>query len=104
MCSVCITVDVGIGYLLLDEHHHLPALLAFGCAAVGDPACDTVIHWTQFRGAARRVFRDVLDLDDATWARGAGWTLWKGLIMLTNVTPGEREFAERVVGEVLARR
>lgn len=95
--------DVAIGNLIVDDAHHLAAVIDFGCSAVGDPACDTVIHWTQFRGAARRVFRDVLDLDDATWARGAGWTLWKGLIMLTNVTPGEREFAERVLGEVLRR-
>lgn len=93
--------DIAIGNLLVDEADHLSAVIDFGCSAVGDPACDTVIHWTQFRGPARRVFREVLDLDDATWARGAGWTLWKGLIMLTNVTPGEGAFAERVLGEVL---
>ncbi|MDQ1084515.1 MULTISPECIES: aminoglycoside phosphotransferase family protein [Microbacterium] len=94
--------DVAIGNLLVDTSHRLSAVIDFGCSAVGDPACDTVIHWTQFRGPARRVFRDVLDLDDATWARGAGWTLWKGLIMLTNITPGEKQFAERVLGEVLS--
>ena len=93
--------DVAIRNLLVDDAHRLCAVIDFGCSAVGDPVCDTVIHWTQFRGPARHVFRDVLDLDDATWARGAGWTLWKGLIMLTNVTPGEKEFAERVLGEVL---
>lgn len=93
--------DVAIGNLLVDDLHRLSAVIDFGCSAVGDPACDTVIGWTQFRGKARRVFRAALDLDDATWVRGAGWTLWKGLIMLTNVTPGEREFAERVLGEVL---
>ncbi|MDQ1136377.1 aminoglycoside phosphotransferase (APT) family kinase protein [Microbacterium sp. SORGH_AS 1204] len=95
--------DVAIGNLLVDAEHRLSAVIDFGCSAVGDPACDTVIRWSQFRGPARRVFCEVLDLDDATWARGAGWTLWKGLIMLTNITPGEREFAERVLGEVLAR-
>ena len=75
---------------------------ALGCSATGDPACDTVIRWTRFRGDARRRFRETLDLDDATWARGAGWTLWKGLIMLTNVTPGEKEFARHVLAEVVA--
>jgi len=94
--------DVAIGNLLVDADHVLSAVIDFGCSAVGDPACDTVIHWTRFRGPARRTFRTALDVDDATWARGAGWTLWKGLIMLTNVTPGEAAFARHVLDEVLA--
>ncbi|KTS85344.1 hypothetical protein NS183_13015 [Microbacterium testaceum] len=93
--------DVAIGNLLVDDDHQLAAVIDFGCSAIGDPACDTVVFWTQFRRTARRAFRDTLDLDDATWARGAGWTLWKGLIMLTNITPGEAEFAKRVLAEVL---
>lgn len=94
--------DVAIANLLVDDRHVLSSVIDFGCAAIGDPACDTVMHWTQFRGAARRAFHRVLDVDDATWARGAGWTLWKGLIMMTNKTTGEREFAARVLEEVLA--
>ncbi|MFJ4045236.1 aminoglycoside phosphotransferase family protein [Microbacterium sp. NPDC089987] len=93
--------DVAIGNLLVDRRHSLSAVLDFGCSAVGDPACDTVIFWTQFRGTARRAFRTSLGLDDAAWARGAGWALWKGLIMLTNVTPGESDFARRVLHELL---
>jgi len=93
--------DVAIGNLLVDDRHSLSAVLDFGCSAVGDPACDTVIFWTQFRGTAREAFRTSRGLDDATWARGAGWALWKGLIMLTNVTPGESDFARRVLHELL---
>ncbi|MDF2989947.1 MAG: aminoglycoside phosphotransferase [Microbacterium sp.] len=93
--------DVAIGNLIVDDDHRLSAVIDFGCSAIGDPACDTVIFWTQFRGDARRAFRHALDLDEAAWARGAGWALWKGLIMLTNITPGEAEFAKRVLGEVL---
>ncbi|PKI92954.1 hypothetical protein CW368_01250 [Actinomycetales bacterium SN12] len=93
--------DVAIGNLLVDDRHSLSAVLDFGCSAVGDPACDTVIFWTQFRGTARQAFRTSLGLDDAAWARGAGWALWKGLIMLTNVTPGESDLARRVLHELL---
>lgn len=95
--------DVAIGNLLVDDDHRLRAVIDFGCSAVGDPTCDTVILWTRFRGRARTAFRETLDLDDATWARGAGWALWKGLIMLTNITPGEAGFARRVLDEVLRR-
>ncbi|WP_313357250.1 aminoglycoside phosphotransferase family protein [Microbacterium sp.] len=93
--------DVAIGNLLVDAQHSLRAVLDFGCSAVGDPACDTVIFWTQFRAKARQAFRRSLRLDDATWARGAGWALWKGLIMLTNAAPGQSEFARRVLHELL---
>ena len=34
------------------------------------------------RGESREAFRAALPLDDATWARGRGWTLWKALITL----------------------
>lgn len=93
--------DVAINNLIVDPRGALSAVIDFGCSAVGDPACDTVIYWTQFRGPARRAFRSTLDLDDATWARGAGWALWKGLIMLTNTAPGQAAFARRVLDEVL---
>jgi aminoglycoside phosphotransferase (APT) family kinase protein len=57
-------------------------VLDFGCCAVGDPACDLAIAWTFFDAATRRTFRAKLDVDDATWARGRGWALWKALTEL----------------------
>ena len=33
-------------------------------------------------GASRAAFRAALRVDDATWARGRGWALWKALITL----------------------
>ena len=99
--SVWVHGDVAINNLVVDRRGALSAMIDFGCSAVGDPACDTVISWTQFRGPARQAFRSTLDLDDATWARGVGWALWKGLIMLTNTPPGQAAFARRVLNEVL---
>ncbi|WP_109211019.1 MULTISPECIES: aminoglycoside phosphotransferase family protein [Microbacterium] len=93
--------DVAAANLLIRDGA-LAAVVDFGCAAVGDPACDTVPLWTMFEGAARDAFRETLAVDEATWARGRGWALWKALIMLTNKPPGQAEFARRVLGELLA--
>ncbi len=94
--------DTTIANLLVGADGRLCAVLDFGCAAVGDPACDTVLRWTQFRGEARRTFIRSLGVDDATWARGRGWALWKGLIMLTNTRAGQAESARYVLGELFA--
>ncbi|HET8950866.1 MAG TPA: hypothetical protein VFN44_10155 [Solirubrobacteraceae bacterium] len=45
-----------------------------------------MIAWTLLRGAARAAFRSALGVDDPTWARGAGWALWKALITEDLVT------------------
>jgi aminoglycoside phosphotransferase (APT) family kinase protein len=92
--------DTAVANLLVGEDRRLSAVVDFGCAAVGDPACDTVMRWTQFRGAARRRFVRTLRVDDATWARGRGWALWKGLIMMTNKPPGQAQFARQVLHEL----
>ncbi|WP_454048731.1 aminoglycoside phosphotransferase family protein [Cellulomonas sp. Marseille-Q8402] len=87
---------------LLVRDGALAGVLDFGCSAVGDPACDTVIVWTRLTGRAREVFRRELAVDDATWARGRGWALWKALIMITNTPPGQAELARHVLDELLA--
>jgi aminoglycoside phosphotransferase (APT) family kinase protein len=70
------------GSNLLVVDGHLAAVIDFGCSAVGDPACDTTIAWTMFQDQSRDTFKSELSLDDATWARGRGWVLWKALITL----------------------
>jgi aminoglycoside phosphotransferase (APT) family kinase protein len=69
---------------LLVVKGRLSAVIDFGCAAIGDPACDAAIAWTFFHGDSRDRFRTRLPLDDAAWARGRGWALWKALITLVN--------------------
>jgi aminoglycoside phosphotransferase (APT) family kinase protein len=66
----------------------LAAVIDFGCAAVGDPACDVVIAWTFFSGESKEALRGGLGLDEATWARGRGWALWKALITLAHEKRG----------------
>lgn len=92
--------DVAADNLLVRDGR-LAAVIDFGCSGVGDTTCDTVILWTYLRGPAREVFRHELGVDDATWARGRGWALWKALIMLTNKPPGQAEFGRMVLDELL---
>jgi aminoglycoside phosphotransferase (APT) family kinase protein len=66
---------------------------------------DLTIAWTLFSGESRVAFRAALPVDGATWARGRGWALWKGLITLTehiNTNSLEARKARRVIDEVLA--
>jgi aminoglycoside phosphotransferase (APT) family kinase protein len=95
--------DVAFGNLLVEEGR-LSAVIDFGTSGVGDPACDLAIAWTMFEGESRTAFRSALPLDDATWARGRGWTLWKALIVLAGLAgtnPLEVEKSRRVIDEVL---
>lgn len=96
--------DVSPGNLLLKAGR-LSAVIDFGQLGVGDPACDLAIAWTFFDPGSRKTFRDTLGFDDATWARGRGWALWKALIVSaglveTNATEAGR--APRIIKEVLA--
>ncbi|WP_369185790.1 aminoglycoside phosphotransferase family protein [Streptomyces sp. Y1] len=71
--------DLARGNLLLRDGR-LCAVIDFGTCGVGDPACDLAIAWTLLSVDGRDVFRKRLGVDDATWARGRGWALWKTLV------------------------
>ena len=74
-------------------------MLDLGCAAVGDLECDTVMRWTQFRGAARRTFVRSLCVDERRGLGDEGGP-WKGLIMLTHTVAGQADFARHVLDEL----
>ena len=98
--------DVAEGNLLLHDGQ-LTAVIDFGTCGVGDPSCDLAIAWTLLTGDARAAFRDRLAVDDASWARGRGWALWKALAtaMYTQEDPEDAaDFASamRVVDEILS--
>ncbi len=96
--------DVAAGNLLV-EAGRLSAVIDFGCSGVGDPACDLAIAWTLFEGESRNAFRVALPLDEAAWARGRGWTLWKALITvagLPNASHVETGKVRRIIDAVLA--
>jgi aminoglycoside phosphotransferase (APT) family kinase protein len=102
--AVWVHGDVAAGNLLVRDGR-LSAVIDFGSSGVGDQACDTTIAWTFLAGAAREAFRAALPVDRATWARGRGWALWKGLITLAgsqDTDPATAGEARRVIDEVLA--
>jgi aminoglycoside phosphotransferase (APT) family kinase protein len=83
----------------------LSAVIDFGTSGVGDPSCDLAIAWTLFEGKSREAFRAGLPADEAMWARGRGWTLWKALITVAghiDVNPVEVEKSRYVIDQVLA--
>jgi aminoglycoside phosphotransferase (APT) family kinase protein len=88
------------GSNLLVQGGRLSAVIDFGCSAVGDPACDTTIAWTFFAGESRAAFKSQLPVDEATWARGRGWALWKALIdlVIDRSTPGHAQRAATRMG------
>jgi aminoglycoside phosphotransferase (APT) family kinase protein len=92
--------DVAASNLLVADGR-LVGVVDFGCSAVGDPACDVAIAWTFLVGESRAAFRANLALDDATWACGRGWALWKALI--THRQPGAVSAARRFGWRVGAR-
>lgn len=95
--------DLMPGNLLLAEGR-LTAVIDFATAGIGDPACDLIPAWNLLPSVARQAFRDAVDVDEGTWARGRGWALSMAVIQLpyyraTNPTMSAN--ARHVIGEVL---
>jgi len=94
--------DLDSRNLLVDEGR-LTAVIDWGGLGVGDPACDVMVAWKVLSADTRDIFRTVLSVDEATWARARGWALSQALGALsyytleTNpvlVTEGRRWLAE----------
>lgn len=71
---------------LLVEQGRVSAVIDFGCLGVGDPACDVAAAWKVLRGGDRDLFKAVLQVDQATWARARGWVLSQALMALSYYT------------------
>ncbi len=95
--------DLAPGNLLVVDGR-LTAVIDFGALNVGDPAADLIVAWNLFPAGVRGVYRAVLQVDDATWARGRGWALSVALIQLPYYQSTNPVLAasSRVIGEVLA--
>ncbi|WP_370076911.1 aminoglycoside phosphotransferase family protein [Streptacidiphilus sp. MAP12-16] len=78
---VWLHADLMPGNLLVDGER-LVSVIDFGCAGMGDPACDLFPAWNLLSTDGRDVFREALAVDDATWIRGRGRTLSQALIAL----------------------
>jgi len=90
---------------LLAQQGRLCAVIDFGCSGVGDPACDVMAAWMYLPAETRDLFRTVLQVDDATWARGRGWALSVALIALPyykDTNPVLAGIARHTIDQVLA--
>lgn len=76
--------DFAIGNILMDDGK-LSAVIDFGGAAVGDPACDLVMAWTYLNGKAREIFIYEMNMDPDTWLRARAWALWKATFELCQI-------------------
>ncbi len=95
--------DFAIGNILMEDGK-LSAVIDFGSAAVGDPACDLVIAWTYLSGKSREIFIDEMDMDQDTWLRARAWALWKATFELCQVTDKnspEARLQKRIIDEVV---
>lgn len=102
---VWLHADLMPGNLLLDGDGRLGAVIDFGCAGVGDPACDLFPAWNLLPPDARQIFRQLLDVDDATWVRGRARTLSQAVIALPHyrdTNPAMAYNARHVIRAVLA--
>jgi aminoglycoside phosphotransferase (APT) family kinase protein len=77
--------DFAMGNILMEDGK-LSAVIDFGGAAVGDPACDLVIAWTYLSGKARGIFMTEMGLDADTWLRARAWALWKATFELCQIS------------------
>lgn len=71
---------------VLARDGRLHAVLDWGCVGVGDPACDVAAAWKLLDRNERRRFRELLGVDDATWARARGWVVSQAAMAATYYT------------------
>lgn len=89
---------------LLVDGGRLSAVIDFGTAGVGDPACDLVAAWSAFSTRPREIFRATLGVDDPTWARGRGWAPSVALLIVpyyATSNPSFSEMARLMVAEIV---
>jgi len=67
---------------VLVRSGRLAVVLDWGGAGAGDPALDVMAAWKLVAREERERFRDLLDVDDATWLRAQGWATAQALIAL----------------------
>ncbi len=85
---------------LLVSGGKLTAVIDFGGAGIGDPACDLLPAWCLFTGTSRSVFRDALEVDEGTWLRGRGWALSIALLIIPYYPETNPAFVEMATGMV----
>jgi aminoglycoside phosphotransferase (APT) family kinase protein len=90
---------------LLVRNGRITGVIDWSCLCVGDPACDVKVAWAVLDAGSRPVFRERLEIDDATWSRGRGWALSQAVIAMQyylHTYPVIVQEAKRWLAEALA--
>jgi aminoglycoside phosphotransferase (APT) family kinase protein len=90
---------------LLVRDGRITGVLDWSCLCVGDPACDVKVAWAVLDSETRPVFRELLEVDDATWARARGWAVSQAVAALAyylHTYPVIVQEARRWLAEALA--
>lgn len=101
---VWIHADLSPLNVLCDQEGQLSAVIDFGTMGTGDPAVDAYGAWNLLDAEGREIFRNELEIDDATWARGRAWALSIALIQLPyyyRTNPGLTAVSHQVLGQIL---
>ncbi len=72
----------------------LVAVIDWGSAGLADPAQDLTPAWAVLGERGRQVFREALDVDDATWLRGRAFELEHAVGAILYYTPRRHPLAE----------
>jgi len=94
-----------MGANLLATDGSLTGVIDFGALAVGDPAGNVMGAFHVVQAEYRPLFRAIVGVDDATWARARGWALAQGLAALPyywDTHPGMVAMARHVIAAALA--
>lgn len=83
---------------LLTEGSRLSAIIDWGSAGYGDPAQDLAPAWAVFDRRSRQVFKDAIEVDDATWLRARAFELEHAVGGVLYYTPRDHP-----LGDVMAR-
>jgi aminoglycoside phosphotransferase (APT) family kinase protein len=95
--SVWLHADLASGNLLFTDDGRLSAVIDWGMMSVGDPACDVAVAWEMFDKPTRKVFRQALNIDDATWERSKGWALSTAIVALPYYEHTNRFMADQAL-------
>lgn len=89
-------------FLVLDKK--ISAIIDFGLAGIGDPACDLMVAWTLLDTKARAIFKKAIQIDEDSWRRAKGWAFYLGVMgypYYKSSNPVFAAIAKRSLDEVL---
>ena len=86
---VWVHADLTDGNILVRDGR-IVAVIDWSFLGRAEPANDLDVAWDLFSGPSRQAFRELLEIDDATWARARGWAVKSviGVLYYRETNPG----------------